>query len=263
MANTSGGVRADSGPNPIGGPAPGAGNVISGNGDRGVWLGSGADHVVQGNLIGTNSLGETPVPNATSGITIDGATTGSHTLSANVVSGNLGAGVEIVNGAHDITLAGNKIGTNLAGTAALGSGFQGVVLAAGAHDNTIGLPGQGNLISGNAGVGVGLFAGANSNLVEGNLVGTTTDGMSALGNAGGVWIEEPQQPDQRRHRSRQRRVRKQGRRCDARRLDDRWLRHRMSHRREQDRHERPGCGGLRRLQPRQRSDAQGAFDERQ
>jgi parallel beta-helix repeat protein len=183
-ANAAGGVRADVGPNRIGDLAPGAGNVISGNGGRGVWLPSGDDHVVQGNLIGTNSQGDAAVPNATTGITIEGATA-RHTLRGNVVSGNVGAGVEILGGAHDIIVVDNKIGTNLAGAAALGNGSDGVRLSSGAHDNSIGshTAGFGNLISGNGVTGVTL-AGTSANTVLGNRIGTDASGTAAIPNQG-------------------------------------------------------------------------------
>ena len=56
----------------IGGPEPGAGNVISGNAWDGIVVGSdsGGGNVIQGNLIGTNAAGNAPVGNAWSGMSI-------------------------------------------------------------------------------------------------------------------------------------------------------------------------------------------------
>ena len=45
----------------IGGPAPGAGNVISGNVDGIVFADGAATNTVQGNFIGTDSTGLVPV----------------------------------------------------------------------------------------------------------------------------------------------------------------------------------------------------------
>lgn len=55
----------------IGGTASGAGNLISGNLDRGITL-DGATNTVQGNLIGTDSTGLLPLGNARTGIEIGG-----------------------------------------------------------------------------------------------------------------------------------------------------------------------------------------------
>jgi len=50
--------------NTIGGTAPGAGNVISGNSNYGIWLLDGSTGTkVYGNKIGTRPDGVTPLPN--------------------------------------------------------------------------------------------------------------------------------------------------------------------------------------------------------
>ena len=69
---------------------------------------------------------------------------------------------------------GNRIGTDLAGEAALGNAVIGVLINEGSG-NTIGgnFSGARNLISGNTSIGVMLAGqGASSNLVAGNLIGT-------------------------------------------------------------------------------------------
>src|SRR6185369_16575967 len=55
----------------IGGEVPGAGNVISGNLNRGITL-DGSDNLVQGNFIGTTVTGQ-PLGNARTGVEIGGA----------------------------------------------------------------------------------------------------------------------------------------------------------------------------------------------
>src|SRR2546430_15581350 len=68
----------------IGGTVSGAGNVISGNLDRGITL-DGANKLVEGNFIGTDVTGLQPLGNARSGVEIGG--------SGNTVGGtNNGAG---------------------------------------------------------------------------------------------------------------------------------------------------------------------------
>ena len=82
-----------------------------------------------------------------------------------MISGNTDDGVQFTvqntdSGPTDNLVAGNLIGTNGAGTAALGNGDDGVLIEAGATNNTIGgvtsTPGTGlgNVISGNTDDGV-------------------------------------------------------------------------------------------------------------
>src|SRR5205814_1037590 len=91
-------------------------------------------------------------------------------------------------------LRGNRVGTNLGGTVAIGNGFRpsgnlfgqlingtdGIVVCVG--PNTIGgaTGGAGNLVSGNAGDGISLVS--SGNLVQGNIVGTNLAGTAALPN---------------------------------------------------------------------------------
>ena len=135
---------------------------------------------------------------------------------ANVISANAGAGIVLAGSAHN-TVVSNRIGTNRAGTRALGNWGDGIDLTGGAADNEIGgtaylnpatgqandptgdkgteqpvfvVPPLGNTISGNQGNGVLINAGARDNRLNGNFIGTTGDGDRALGNAGdGVRID--------------------------------------------------------------------------
>jgi len=83
-------------------------------------------------------------------------------------------------------IAGNFIGTNAAGTAALPNGSQGVgavIVGGTASNNTVGgtTPDARNLVSGNVGEGVFIQLGT-GNTVQGNLIGTDVTGALALGN---------------------------------------------------------------------------------
>ena len=90
-------------------------------------------------------------------------------------------------GASNNAVLGNFIGTNAAGTAALGNGT-GVLIDNGASNNMIGGTGAGagNVISGNSsdGIDIGLPStlSSNGNFVQGNKIGTNAAGTAALGN---------------------------------------------------------------------------------
>lgn len=181
------GVSIGTSGNTIGGTAPGAFNVISGNQEVGLSLGS-SDNVVQGNHIGTDVTGTAAVPNGT-GVSMGagGNTIGGTTAAArNVISGNRDDGIRLQGSGNRVQ--GNYIGTNAAGTAALPN-TEGVRLAGGsAHVVGGTAAGAGNLISGNTNYGVRVASGM-GHQIQGNTIGTDATGATALGNVGGVLIE--------------------------------------------------------------------------
>lgn len=198
--------------NTIGGTAPGASNVISGNNETGVLI-FGSGNLLQGNHIGTDVAGAADLGNSFEGVFIFADTHGvganNNTIggtaagAGNVISGN-GAGVTIDN-SNDFGTTGNKvqgnfIGTDASGTVALGNtGFgvfgSGVSLKSGAANNTIGgtTPAARNLISGHNHNGVAIRdSGSTGNLVQGNFIGTDVTGAANLGNLEhGVLIAGP------------------------------------------------------------------------
>lgn len=156
--------------NTIGGSAPGAGNLISGNETDGLLIvgptipsmqaGNNREasfNLVQGNKIGTDASGTLAIRNLQHGIyvvvandnTIGGTTAGS----GNLISGNKGPGIQL-NGAIPGKVAttrnlvqGNIIGPNASGSQAVtdpdsgrpvGNLGDGVLIDAGAFGNTIG-----------------------------------------------------------------------------------------------------------------------------
>ncbi len=180
--------------NTVGGATVGAGNVISGNGQRGVVLtGAGAHHnLVAGNLIGTDVTGAAALGNQSTGVYINDAANntigGTDPGARNVISAtddNVGLAI-LGSDASGNVVAGNYIGTDITGTAALGNDESGVHV--GSPRNTIGgtAAGAGNLISGNRGTGVSFGSDSSDNLVQGNLIGTDVTGANPLGNRSGV-----------------------------------------------------------------------------
>ena len=149
---------------------------------------------VDGNLIGTNAAGTVDQGNAGAGVQIinsDGNTIGGAGGTGNVISGNDQYGISIDANSTGNFVQHNLIGTNLAGTAALGNSFSGIVVLSGS--NTIGgtATDAGNAISGNLHHGVWLnSATATGNLVQGNYIGLDMTGTADVGNVlNGVQID--------------------------------------------------------------------------
>ena len=129
-----------------------------------------------------------PIGNASDGVTItnsaDNTIGGAAPADRNLISGNRGAGVDILGGgATGNQVLGNWIGTNIGGTSQVGNALDGVLIE-NAPGNVIGQAGAGNVISGNDGNGIQLFgAGSSGNVVLANLIGTDASGTAALGNS--------------------------------------------------------------------------------
>jgi hypothetical protein len=197
LGNSNSGVYISRGDdNIVGGTQTGASNVISGNIMYGVMIDGGEGlaqrNVVQGNFIGTDVTGNVDLGNGHSGVQVgvppvirvlDTIVGGPTAAARNVISGN-SDGVA-TNYARATLVQGNYIGTNSAGTAALGNSRYGVLATGSSPDATIGgtMPGAGNLISGNGANGVHLISIFNGITVQGNWIGTDVTGMAPLGNA--------------------------------------------------------------------------------
>ncbi len=168
----------------IGGTAPGAGNLISGN-QTGITSNGGS--VIQGNLIGTDAAGTSALGNGL-GIVADASTIGGNSITnptaRNVISGN---GVGIEDRSSSTLIEGNYIGTDITGTQAVGNGT-GVWLFG---NTTLGGtdPGDGNVISGDSSFGVRIFG--SKNVVQGNLIGTDYTGTKAVAGSTGIVMNDP------------------------------------------------------------------------
>jgi titin len=213
LPNSNGLNFASGSNNTVGGAAPGAGNLISGNSQDGIIItnspsvsrpSSGIQ--IEGNQIGTDVTGTRAVPNGLNGIEVvdsgNNVIGGIRPGAGNLISGNQQNGVLVTfNGfgpsASDNVLQGNKIGTDVIGTLALANQANGAEVS-GASNTLIGgaLVGAGNLISGNALDGVFLtglffFSGlpSGSNVLQGNKLGTDLTGTRAVPN-GQQGVEE-------------------------------------------------------------------------
>src|SRR5262245_20734693 len=173
--------------NRIGGTAPAARNVISGNLNYGISIVNGggltgAGNVIQGNFVGTNAAGTAAIPNrAGAGILIDSGQDnlvgGTAPGAGNLVSGNLIQGIRISSSypaAIGNVIQGNLVGTDVTGTVAIGNGGWGVDITTNlggptATRNTIGgaTTAARNVIAGN-GAGLRLVGGSDSKTVQGN-----------------------------------------------------------------------------------------------
>ena len=182
-------------------------NVIAGSDNDAIDIyGAGTDgNIVAGNFIGTDVTGTRSLGIAGDGVFLaEGASFNEIGVNAsgenvvadeeNVISGNGYDGVEIVAGADGNIVAGDNIGTDVTGTAAVPNGAQGVEVDGGCVENTIGgtAAGAGNLISGNGASGIWITGvGATGNLIVGNKIGTDQAGTVVLGNAyWGVELQE-------------------------------------------------------------------------
>ena len=202
LGNSSDGIRlAFSSDVTIGGTAPGAGNVISGNGTghdccggTGAGLGvTGVDGLtVQGNLIGTDASGSYAVPNVTGGVMffgnnspfIDTVIGGTDAADRNVISGNEEEGIsanEGPAGSNAIQILGNYIGTNAGGAGSVPNDGAGVTVGG---DTTV----QGNAIADNAGAGVVVTAGTGNTIRENSIFGN--DGLGIDLGGDGVTLND-------------------------------------------------------------------------
>jgi titin len=190
LANTRAGVYINgAGHNTIGGTTATARNVISGNLDGVLVLGSGTTgDTIEGNYIGTDVTGATAVSNTNLGVFLSGASGvlvgGTASGAGNVISGNTKAGVYLDSGAAGNTVEGNVIGLKAAGTAALANGI-GVYLTAAGSGNRVGgtTTSAGNVISGNLSTGV-YVSSTTGTVIQGNSIGTNAARTGLIGNVG-------------------------------------------------------------------------------
>lgn len=185
----------------IGGDDPAAGNLISGNGTTGLYLGSNGlisvnGHRVIGNSIGTDLTGTSAIPNGGTGF--DSGRCGSCLYADNLISGNGDNGMKLAHayglyGSTQLRVQGNLIGVAADGISPLGNGGDGIEIFGTnlVNDRTrnilIGGPERtdANLIAANGGHGI-FFTNKRIRdiTVQGNAIGTDLSHELALGNGG-------------------------------------------------------------------------------
>ena len=212
LPNGASGIIDSSSHLTIGGPTPSERNIISGNAYTGIteFVSNGA--VIQGNYIGMDVTGLSPIANG-GGINESGNNDligGPNPGEGNLISGN-NYGVVVY--ANNSTIQGNLIGTDKTGTVKIGNGpaygiygyptnYYGGGVGIIVNDGSVGVliggttPGSRNVISGNNDTGI--VIGGNSAypvgptgvVVQGNYIGTDATGTAPLGNGGygGVFI---------------------------------------------------------------------------
>ncbi len=175
--------------NVVGGPDPGAGNVISGNWNSGLDICANCGgfpatgNVVQGNHIGTDAGGLAAVPNAGWGVGVrasDNTIGGGAPGTGNIISGNNGAGIVVgyllgnPPPVRDNVIQGNLIGTAADGLTPLGNAGHGVHVGfvSSTLSNTIGGTSNdsANTIAHNGGAGIFVEPNSAENSITGNAI---------------------------------------------------------------------------------------------
>jgi hypothetical protein len=181
-------VYNGAGYNTIGGTTASTRNIISGNLNEGILIGTPSggpiswNNVVEGNYIGTDKSGTLPRGNGRDGVYVGlgsgGTVIGGATAAArNIISGNITDGIVIYNGGT--TVQNDFIGTDSTGTVKLGNEGNGIELFTATADTI-----TGDVISGNFGSGVVFNSGANNNQVVNSMIGTDPSATKNLANNG-------------------------------------------------------------------------------
>jgi titin len=196
LANPTGIVLTISSGNTIGGSAAGSGNLISGNSGSGILV-SPTQIVIQGNRIGTNATGSSPLPNGTgiqvvvgfSEILIGGDSPGA----GNLISGNSFYGVRMFRPAG-ARVVGNLIGTDASGKLPLGNGRDGILMLTGSSPDPLGGKAIGNVIAFNDGAGIAVGGDTNDGASGDTISGNSIHDNGGLGidlGSDGVTVNDP------------------------------------------------------------------------
>ncbi len=173
------------------------GNLISGNTEDGIYVVNASGLVnpntIAKNYIGTNQAGTAALANGFNGITLDACNNnkiGTSTTDGNLISGNTGEGISLINNSDANTIDGTTIGLNVTLNGKIPNGKNGILLSTNASNNKIGSVVR-NYISGNTENGIQLN-GASNNTIAKNIIGlgandtpygNMKDGISLIGSS--------------------------------------------------------------------------------
>ena len=186
------GIRIENGAtgNTLGGSSTARRNVIAANGDDGIQIADGSSHAntVRGNWIGVNAAGTAALGNGGDGIFVSGGADNTTIGGTGASDGNWVAaagfvGIEVDGFSSGTVIQGNRIGTDLAGTANWGPQQNGILLESGARNTTVGVHSGagGNIIAYSGQGGVFTHAIVMQDSGTGNAIfGNTVYGQSGL-----------------------------------------------------------------------------------
>jgi len=175
--------------NTIGGTTAATRNLISGNQSLGVSVESSDGTTFLGNFIGTDATGTFAVPNGTAGLSFGGSNNaiigGSAAGAGNLISGNVGSGVQM-SGGDGFIIQGNLIGTDITGTYAIPNSAG--INDSGGHNVQIGGTGagEGNVISGHKQYAITAYNFGTNTTIYGNKIGTDITGTLPIPNVTGI-----------------------------------------------------------------------------
>ena len=199
LGNRDYGVLVEGTNNIVGGDGDGTldteeGNLFSGNRVDGAMI-AGNGNRLANNLIGTDATGMLLRENRYDGVEIRSA---NNVMAYNTVVavGNVAVVAIIPDTSDNNQLFGNKIGTNVTGTATLGGASVGIAIVDG-DNNDLGiassLPSNKNVIGGNLVAGIIVGTGASETRIRNNAIGTDAGGTIPLPNQTGIWVGETTQ----------------------------------------------------------------------
>ena len=175
------GVRIEnSSGNRIGGTNAAQRNLIGGNSGAGIEVISGTPerNVVQGNILGLDRFGLARKPNSRGIWLLDGMSNvigGTVAGARNVVSGNLGSGIQVGGSARRTFIVGNWIGPDVNGNAGV-SNLTWALDIFGGHETQVGgvAPGEANVIAFNGNGGIAVSQNGTNNVIRGNSIRNNT-----------------------------------------------------------------------------------------
>ena len=191
-ANAEQGIRVGQGVSnlDIGSAVSGDGNLVSGNGSDGIYVGnapSSSQIRIRGNIVGINRAGTAKVPNGSTNISlsdVDFLTIGGMLVTErNIISG-ASFGIQMNGVVSNVTVKGNYFGTGPLGTeTTLGNSSMGIYInvSPNPHNIAIGglINGEGNLIASNPSGMVTASSGTGTQILGNILRNNTTVGISA------------------------------------------------------------------------------------